>query len=250
MAKMNLLDLVQDILSDMNSDEVNSIHDTIESTQVAQIVKSTYFELISGKNWPHLKRLMTLESSTDNTKPVYLLVPENVNRLETFEYNKRRVEDLRAYYSPIKYLEPDDFLRRSSALDNTQETVEEIVDFSGTVFFVKNDRHPEYWTTFDDKWIVCDAYNKDLESTVQGIHSRARGYIMPKWEASDSFVPDLPMEMFPALLAEAKSTAFLNIKQAANQKAEQIAVRQRNRMSQESWRVKGGLKLPNYGRRV
>jgi len=38
MAKKTVLDMVQDILSDMESDEVNSISDTTEALQVAQII--------------------------------------------------------------------------------------------------------------------------------------------------------------------------------------------------------------------
>jgi hypothetical protein len=41
MAKMTLLEIVQDILSDMDSDEVNSINDSVESLQLAQMIKST-----------------------------------------------------------------------------------------------------------------------------------------------------------------------------------------------------------------
>lgn len=42
MAKRTLLDIVQEILNDMDSDEVTSINDTIESLQVANIVRSCY----------------------------------------------------------------------------------------------------------------------------------------------------------------------------------------------------------------
>jgi len=46
MAKMTVLEIVQDILNDIDGDEVNSIDDTLESEQVAQIVKSTYDAII------------------------------------------------------------------------------------------------------------------------------------------------------------------------------------------------------------
>lgn len=58
MAKMNLLELVQDILNDLNADNVNSIDDTIESQQVAQIVKSTYFALMHVRNWKGNQQLL------------------------------------------------------------------------------------------------------------------------------------------------------------------------------------------------
>ena len=37
---MTLLDMVQDVLNDLDSDEVNDIDDTIEAQQIAQIIKS------------------------------------------------------------------------------------------------------------------------------------------------------------------------------------------------------------------
>ena len=42
MPKMSLLEMTQDILSDMDSDEVNSINDSVESLQVLGIIKNTY----------------------------------------------------------------------------------------------------------------------------------------------------------------------------------------------------------------
>ena len=55
--------------------------------------------------------------------------------------------------------------------------------------------------------------------------------------------------MFSYLLNEAKSTAFLTLKQMANQKAEQQSVSQRRRMSQESWKITNGITFGNYGRK-
>ena len=65
---------------------------------------------------------------------------------------------------------------------------------------------------------------------------------------SDTFTPDLPIQMFTYLLNEAKSAAFLTLKQMANQKAEQISVSQRRRMSQDAFKIEKGIKYPNYGR--
>ena len=41
---MTLIEMVQDILSDLESDEVNSINDSTEALQVAQIVNSSIIE--------------------------------------------------------------------------------------------------------------------------------------------------------------------------------------------------------------
>jgi len=44
----------------MDSDEVNSINDSVEALQVAQIIKTTYFNIIDGRDWPWLKELFKL----------------------------------------------------------------------------------------------------------------------------------------------------------------------------------------------
>ena len=46
MAKLTLLEMTQDIMSDMDSDEINSINDSVEALQVAQIIKTTYYNII------------------------------------------------------------------------------------------------------------------------------------------------------------------------------------------------------------
>ena len=56
--KYTLLEMTQDILSNMSSDEVNSISDTTESLQVATIIKQKYFDLISRVNRPEHDQLI------------------------------------------------------------------------------------------------------------------------------------------------------------------------------------------------
>lgn len=251
MAKMTLLEMTQDIMSDMNDDEINTISDTLESLQVAQIVKSVYFEMMANKNWPHLRTLDELEASGDNTKPTHMKVPVLVKELEWVEYNCRTEADpTRNRYERMKWLSIDDFLRKTNGYDNTAANATEITDFSGIKFNVRTDKHPQYWTTFDDDYVVMDSYNSALDTTLQQTHTRCSMFVEPGWSMADEYVPDLPAEAFPALLAEAKSTAFARVKQMPDQKAEQQAVRQKNWLSRKAWRTAGGITLPSYARRT
>ena len=60
MAKMTLLEMTQDILSDMDSDEVNSIATTSESLQIAQIIKTAYYNIIDGRDFPFLYEMFRM----------------------------------------------------------------------------------------------------------------------------------------------------------------------------------------------
>ena len=89
--------MVQDILSDMSSDEVNSIEDTTEALQVAQIIKSCYFEMIGNRNWPHLKKPIQLEHAGDIARPNYLKLPVNLKELTNFKYYKTAISGSQRY---------------------------------------------------------------------------------------------------------------------------------------------------------
>ena len=247
--RMTLLEIVQDVLNDLDSDSVNSINDTVESEQVAAIVKSCYFEMIGNRNWPHLKKLFQLEHSGNLSRPNYLAIPVLLKELETFRYETQKEEGGRIYFSEVKYKHPEDFLSFISTRDSTATNVDVIQDFGGSKLFVVNDKAPEYWTSFDDYYIVTDSYNKAIDDTLKKSKTQCIGYLHPSWEHTDSFIPDLPAEAFPALVAEIKSTAFVNVKQMANQKAEQKASRQQRWLSRKAWRAHGGVQYDDYGRK-
>lgn len=247
--KRSLLEIVRDILNDMDSDDVNSLADTVESLQVAQIVKSCYLEMISNRNWPHLKTLTQLEHSGDITKPTHLKLPENIKELQLFRYDKTDNPTEKIQYEDVQYKYPDEFLRLVSSRNDTTQNVETITDYTGVKLVVINNRAPMYWTSFDDKYIVCDSYNKSIDDTLKKSKTQAFLVRMPIWIHTDDAIPDLPAEAFSALIEEAKSTAFLTLKQMGNDKAEQKASRQQRWLSRKAWQAHGGIRYDNYGRK-
>ena len=248
--KLSVLDMVQDILSDMDSDEVNSIEDTVESLQVAQIIKTVYFQMCSNRNWGDQKTLTTIQHSGDITKPTHLQIPENVKELLYLAYNVKSDKNTGPLdeYRKLQYRYPDEFLRIVNTRPRTNDHYEEVTDFGGVKLFIKNNSEPQYWTSFDDKFIVCDSYDKETDTTLQSSKTQAWLVQMPSWEMRDDFIPHFPIEAFAALLAEAKSVAFLVLKQMVNEKAETASRRQQTWLARKNSTAHGGVRYQTYGR--
>jgi hypothetical protein len=245
--KLTLLEMVQDILSDMDSDLCNSIGDTEESFQVARILKSSFYDIISRKDWVHLRKTLALENSLDTAIPNRLKLPEGISKMEFISYSQKKEDTDNQRFKELQYMYPDEFLlRTNSRVPGNADTVEVVMD--DVTMFILNDKPPLFYTSFDDAWIVTDSYVADLSNTLVGSQAQCVAYMAPDWSLTDEFIPDLPTEAFPLLLAEAKSTAFARIKQQIDQKSEQQANRNNIAMAQRGWAVKGGVRYPNYGR--
>lgn len=248
MAKKTLLDIVQEILSDMDSDEVNSINDTVESLQVARVVRSTFDNVITGREYPHKNTLLKLQASLDVTKPTHMKLPENVIELLSLNYNKKKLADTKEKYSKVTYVSPDEFILKTNYRDSSADNVL-VVEEADVDLFILTDTAPSFFTSFDDEWLVFDSYDSLVDSTLQESKTQCFGKVQPEFLMEDDFIPDLPIQLFPYFINEAKSTAFLVVKQMPNQKAEQHSVSQRRRMSQDAWRLTKGIQRPDYGRR-
>ena len=247
---MTLLEMTQDILSDMDSDEVNSINDSVESLQVAQIIKSTYYNIIDGRDYDFLYELFQVEASGNSARPTHMKLPENIIDLKYIKYNTRKSTDTKDKYVKIKYLMPEDFMEVVDKRDSSKSDITVVTDATGISINVKNDKAPEYFTSFDDENLVFDAYDSAVDTTLQKNKTQCHGKRSVTFTISDTFTPDLPVQMFTYLLAEAKSNAFVTLKQMPNAKAEQASNSQKRRMSQDAWRLKNGIEYPNYGRSV
>ena len=78
--RTTLLSMVQSILSDMDSEDVNSISDTVEAQQIASVIQDTYFNLISAREIPEHKQMLQLTSLSDSQKPTHFSIPKQHQR--------------------------------------------------------------------------------------------------------------------------------------------------------------------------
>jgi hypothetical protein len=246
---MTLLEIVQDILNDLDSDPVNSINDTVEAEQVAQIVKTTYNLMVDGKHYPHLYELFQFEALGSISKPNYLKIPTTIVNVEWLKYNTRSLSDTKNKFTDIKFKDPQEFLRMVDARDSSASNIQVVSDFSTVTLNILNDKAPQYYTSFDDSYIILDSFDSTIDTTIQASKSSGWGRRSTSFTISDTFIPDLPVQQFSYLLAEAKSNAFSILKQALNPKVEVNAKSQRNRMSQEAWKLNRGVTYPNFGRK-
>jgi hypothetical protein len=245
---MTVLEMVQKVLDSLDGDEVNSISDTVESMKVANTLEDVFYNMVTNGDIPEHKGLLQLEALGNSAMPNYLRLPADVSRIESVRYNMS--DDTRVEYKPVHYLIPEEFITRMVSLDSTEATVTSVTDPTGPTILCRNDKMPEYWTSFDDEYMVFDSYDSDIDDTLQESKSLVLGRTVPSFSKTDDFVPDIDDNLFPWLLNEAKSWASLESKQQPHQKAEQQSRRQkvfyqheRNRFDQ----VKDSG--PDYGRR-
>lgn len=265
MAKMTLLELTQKVLNSLNSDEVESITDTVEAIQVAGIIEDVYRNLTTNTIIPEHSTLLKVEALGDGTRPNYLRLPTEVSKISSFRYNRATetfttsidpethlpiapTTFLKSEYKAVSYLLPEEFINRIMNRDQDDVNMEVVTDFSGIKFIVQNDKPPQYWTSFDDEFMVFDSYNRNVDTTLQSSKSMAFGVKIPVFTLVDSFIPDIDENLFPLLLNEAKSWAHIELKQQAHQKAEQQSRRQRVTYQNDRERFQKNDSYPGYGR--
>jgi len=246
--KLSLLELTQDVLNAIEGAEANTISESVESVQVAADIRYVYYDIIGRKDWQFLRKLKSFESVGDINKPTHLLIPDKTSKMEFLLYNKQKQGSARTFFKPINYRYPDEFLISVNGRDNTLPNYDVITDYDGVRFTIRNDAHPTFFTSFDDKRIVLDAYDSRIESTIQGTNTQASLFIHPVWEIDDDFVPELPAEMFAYFLAECMTYALAKKDDQIIQKTEQTARRHQNHLSQTHGVVQGGVRYQNYGR--
>lgn len=228
--KMTLLDMVQDILASMNSDEVNSITDTVESEQVAREIRTAFYEILSNLREPHQHVLRKLEAVSDINKPTHLKIPEAMNGIECYSYDIRVKDSDKVYWRDLTYLPPEDFLVLTGTY-REDSAAQEVEDFNGVKILVLNNEDPIYYTSFDETYVITNAFDSDKDDTLIEDKTRVLGYELPTFSLTDSFIPPIPATKFPLLLSEAKQACFINFKQVSNQ-LETIRSRRQKVMAQ------------------
>jgi len=256
MAKMTLLEMTQNILSAMNSDEVNSITDTVESQQVADEIKNTYLDLYTNRDIPSLEGVINLEWTGDTDRPHTLQVPSSFVRIKWVKYLNFRASS-NPGYQLVTYLDPEEFIKRVVELgpsDFGTYTTVPLLDTGSVEYTIATDKAPDFYTIFNnDNVLVFDSFDAAEESHLTGSNSLAWGIGDLSFNLDDDFIPPIPSSLFPHLLSEAKSACFINIKEVANSKEEQRArrqlVRSQFRLNKTNEGRKGVFDAVDYSRK-
>ncbi len=224
MAKMTNLEIVNDILSDMDAEEVTAIGDTVESDQVFKLVRSTFDGLVAARNIPEHKGLFELVESTSGT-PSVMTMPTNVIELDWIQMDVRTDESagVARRYTEIDYVEPEEFIIRIRNRNDTDTTVDILDDTTvtgDTELFIRNDRAPQMYTSFNDEHIVFDAYNVALDTFIPSLKTQCWGTLEPTWVSTDGGTQDMDLDLFPKFISIIKNRSNAVIKSAPNAKEE------------------------------
>lgn len=242
--KKTLLEIVKDILSDMDSEDINSISDTIEALQVAKVVESTFYDIIATREIPEHQSLIKLTALSDSAYPTHFVLEDEQAKIDAVWYDVS--SDGSFKYRELKLLTPAEFLSLADSRGGNYTLVDDKV--AGTKLRILNNKMPNYYTSFDDEHIVVDSYDSTVDTTLQNSKVRALGYTYPTFSISDAYTPDIDASMFPYLVQEAKSRAMSIYKGQIDQKIEQAARRQKVYVQNDKHRLARPDNRRQYGR--
>lgn len=246
MAKqITLLKIVQKILSDSDSEDVNSINDSEEAMQVASIVEDTFYNIISSRSIPEHEELFTLVSASDLEKPTHFSYPRNMKHLSTLWYDVS--VDGSFEYREIDWCDPLAFVIKSDKVSGNFVDVKDRE--GGTNIRIRNDVAPSYYTSFNDEDLIFNSYDNNVNDTLLSSKTRAFGSVYPEFVISDDYIPDIDNTLFPYLIAESKSVALSVLKGEVNPKIEQAAKRQKSWIQNDMFKTERTNTRNDYGRR-
>lgn len=258
MAKYTLLELTQTILSSMDSDEITSITDTVESQQVVKVIKTAYYGLINRGSLPENYSIVSL-TETDANSPTLMSVPTTVSEIKWIKYNNATTTNTDVNMVLVDYLPLDQFLDRMDSLTESDSNIDSFTYTDADTnqsfkILCWNDRFPQYYTSYNDNILIFDAYNGDdtADTYLTSAKTRAYAKFIVVWSDSDVFSLTLDEPQYDLLLNEAKSLAWAELRQSPHPKAEQSARRgwtytQKHKNKTET--LSDFDKLPYFGRR-
>jgi len=254
--RYTLLEMTQQLLASLDSDEVNSITDTVESNQVAMLLKGVYYDLSTELELPVHSGLFQLDPSNDPAVPCVMSLPTRVTELEWVQYDRKETGDSFPDFHDVYQVDWKEFLQRSYSLrEETTEVLGMTVtsDYSDSELqvIVRTDRFPEYFVQLNNRQLVFNAYDDDEDTTLQAEKTLCHGQMYPDFIMSDNFEPVLDPNQFAYFLNRAKVRAFAELKQVANAEAASETRNQKiilQKRARRIYRDKEVFRVPRYGR--
>jgi hypothetical protein len=248
--RRTLLQVVQAYLDTTSGFYVNSIFDTDESQQIAQIAERVYYEMV--QEYPNLLFTMkqrTLGGLGDTERPNYMLIPEEVKKVEDSRmYYNASKEDGGLHYREVKYLTPQQFM--SQLVRNTSRNTIIVEGFDQNKMVCATNQFPSYFTSFDNKYVVFDSYDSEYDTTLQASKSLVVTTEEEVFLQEDDFVIPIPDGLSETYLNMFLNEAMATVYQQVNPVIAQKARRARIKLQQDNRALGQSRGKKKYGRRT
>lgn len=242
-----LLYLVQRVLEKLDLDPVNSINDSPDAILIAREAEDTYYDLVNRNEWPERYDLISVESVGDTGNPTALRLPDNTLNILSLRYDITTADDTDTVYRELIQLDPEDFLDKVYSRKDSDTNVVTAA-YNGLPVYVYNDQQPQYFTVFDNEYIVLDSFDVAVETTVQGVKTVARGSSIPTFETTDAYVLPVDITTFPLYLAEVTAAASLALNGTNDMENERRRNRGMSRLRRSAYRTGTQSTKNNFGR--
>ena len=252
MAKRTILQLVQELGAGIGSDEIDSLDETIEVTEIVTLLKQTVDEVISRKRWEFLKdRVRQLDDRVGgSTQLNTLVIPSDVTRINCLRYRDTNNLNVTTFLD-VLYLQPCEFLEFVQARDSADTNITAIANADGVLINVLTDNTPTRWTSFDEENITFDAFDETVGTGNLIADSVIIADVVPVTDFTDpTAVLNVPERMESLIFNEALSTCNYRLRQTRDPKADRVALRQHRAMREQEHITNKDIKRINNGRRT
>ena len=251
MPTKTLLQVVKEVAENVSSDEVTSLTNaSIEVDDIRKICLRSLEDLANRNDWEFLKdRPLQLLAGTNI---IELAIPTTVQRVQTVKYRHRN-GGVQTGFTTLQYMHPDDFMHRLQNRNPAEAQYDTVTLSSGVELYPANNRHPRFWTSFDEKNIVFDSYDKAENATgITAADSAILATIYLDFTGSDveTWVAPIPESMFQLWIQEASADASVKLRQSEDPREERKSRRsyvQQIRKEPVTNKDEGSKEV-NYGR--
>lgn len=250
--KRTLLRVVQDTSRYISGFNVDSIFDTDESIDIAYIAERQYYLMVQRyNNIQFTGAIGTLEAYGNPGLPTHMRIPQNVQRIQDSRIQYNAVTDsdtVLVRWKDVEYVDPQTFLTMNGRITDGIPNSQVVTDPSGVKLVVRNDKAPDYCTSFDGEIIVFDSYDNEVDTTLQQSKTRCEFTKEEVFLIQDSFIIPVPNELSELYLDMVIAESSVQLRQEPAQEVQRRARTSLIRMQQKNKIGSQGRSLV-YGRK-
>ena len=192
-----LLKMVQNTLSLMDSDEINSIGDTIEGEQIAVCYSTIYDQIVTEYSLPGKTKTIRIGSTDDNDLgKTRLFLNQDMMSIDEIQYDVRNAAGDPPKYATMTVISNQEFLDRQTNKDTTDSnTLSQRWPNTDITFGIHTNKAPRYVTLVEDRILVFDSLNTVVDTNLASLKSYVAGEVQDSLAINDTTEVALPGEL-------------------------------------------------------